>query len=701
MPSLAASHEARFTIGNGYLSTRGSFEETYEGEQRATFIQGLWVSPPGELPLLGAVPDWTPVELFIDGVRFSLERQPAGYQRRLDFASGVLTREVLWRGGETGVCKIRFRRLLSMATPHLAALEVAVTSLTEPINLRIETGIDCSIPSPVQPVWNPMKWSHPSTRVMKLETESIDGTQRLEVRSAFYGPGLGTVIKEPRRHRWVAEHGLEAGETVAYTKYVIYQARRDENANTQMPGPDSGFDSEATASTRAWKKRWQRSAMEVGGDADSEQALRFAAFQLMAAAAKNDRQAGIGAKLASGFGYRHHVFWDTDIFVIPYFAFTQPDLARSHLSYRYHGLEGARYKAKRYGREGAFYAWESAGNGVEVTPEWGQPPIGPPLRIWTGELEEHITSDVAYAVDTYWRWTGDDRFLLDEGLEMVAEGASYWASRLELDSAGAHLTDVIGPDEYHVHVDDSFFTNLSAAWHLKSAADLIAWGKRREPRTLADLATRLSIDDKVLENWRRLSERIVLRRARNRVWEQHRGFFELDQVDLKAFVPRRTGMFDLLGEDEIQGTQILKQADVIMAIALFPEACGSPDDHRRNWNYYYPRTDHGSSLSPAVHARVACRLGLAEMAFDLFRQAIAIDLEDSMGNSRDGIHAATQGGILQAALFGFAGLHLTPEGPAVSPRLPDSWDHFNFTTTFHGKRQEWETKSTNKEGATS
>jgi trehalose/maltose hydrolase-like predicted phosphorylase len=699
VPNLAAGHEALFTTGNGYLSTRGSFEEARPGEQRGTFIQGLWVTPPGELPILGAVPDWTGVELFIDGTRFSLESQPAGYRRTLDFSSGVLTREILWRGPETGVCRLRFRRLLSMANRHLAAMEVQVTALTAPITVRIETGIDCSIPSPLQPAWNPKRWTHTRPAGLGLDAESIDGAQRLEVRSVLFGPGIEAVIREPRRHRWVGERNVGVGETVTYTKYAHYRARRDRNSLASLPDATRGFDDEARASARSWKTRWRGSDLEVGGDPESEQALRFAAFHLIAAAARNDPEAGIGAKLASGFGYRHHVFWDTDIFVIPYFAVSQPELARSHLMYRYQGLDGARHKAKKYGREGAFYAWESAGNGAEATPEWGQPPIGAPVRIWTGELEEHITSDVAYAIDTYWKWSGDHRFMIEQGIEIVAEGATYWASRLELDSDGAHLRDVIGPDEYHVHVTDSFFTNVSAAWHLRFAADLVDWGRKKHPRAVADLATRLHIDDEAVKTWRSLSARVVKRRGRNRVWEQHRGFFDLEPMDLTCFDPRRSGMWGLLSEERLQGTQVIKQADVVMALALFPDDCGSRSDHLRNWNYYVTRTDHGSSLSPAAHSRVASQLGLVDAAYDFFRQAIDIDLEDSMGNGRDGIHAATQGGVLQAALFGFAGLGLKAEGPHVNPRLPTHWDFFNFTTTFRGKQQQWET--TNRKGATS
>lgn len=688
VPSLQPSHEALFTIGNGYLATRGTFEESTPGEERSTFIQGLWVTPPGELPLLGAVPDWSRFEMFIDGVHFDLSRPPEGYRRTLDFRSGVLTREVLWRGPETGVFRFRFRRLLSMANPHLASLEVTVAALTEGGALRIETGIDAAINSPFQPAWSPKRWSHPSGRRIRLDAVSIDGRHTLNVEASINGPGVNSVIEEPRRHRWVAEHRLSPGESVTFLKQVIYRASRDRGPRPQMPA--TTFDQETAASARAWKRRWRNSAMELGGDPDSEMALRYAAFQLIAAAAPNDPEAGIGAKLASGYGYRHHVFWDTDIFVIPYFAVTQPDLARSHLAYRYRGLEGARAKAKKYGREGAFYAWESASDGSEVTPEWGQPPIGPPVRIWTGELQEHITSDVAYAARTYWLWTGDDRFMIDEGVEMFAEGARYWASRIEIDDQGGHITDVIGPDEYHVHVADNFFTNLSAGWQLRTASDLVGWAKRTYPRKWAGMSTRLSLDDSDLARWRSLADDIVLRHSPTGVWEQHRGYFDLTHVDLADFEPRHGGMYGLLTEDRIQRTQILKQADVVMALALFPELCGSPEAHRRNWDFYLPRTDHGSSLSPAAHARVASRLGLDQAAWDLFVRARAIDLEDSMGNGRDGIHAATQGGLLQAALFGFAGLGLGKEGPTVNPRLPERWDYFNFSTSWHGQRRDWE-----------
>jgi trehalose/maltose hydrolase-like predicted phosphorylase len=690
VPSLAPAHESLFTIGNGYLSTRGTFEESLSGETRAGFIQGLFVTPPGELPLLGAIPDWTALVISIDGTRFNLDSRPAGYRRVLDFRTGVLEREVLWRGPETGVLKLRFRRLVSMAEPHLGALELTVTALTAPSSVRIETGLDAGILGPSIPVWKPQRWNRPSPNRIRLVAESIDGAQSLDAETVLYGAPIDYFIADHRHQRLVTERQLEIGESITFTKYATFHSGRDLGPPTNLPGPDTSFDQVAATSTRAWRRRWLSSDVEVDGDPEAEQALRFAAFQLIAAAAPKDAGAAIGAKLASGFGYRHHVFWDTDTFVVPYFTVAQPDLARSHLAYRYNGLEGARRKAKKYEREGAFYAWESAGTGDEVTPEWSSPRHGPPLRIWTGELEEHITSDVAYAAHHYWRWSGDDRFMKDRGVEMIAEGALYWASRLEVDDEGAHLSNVIGPDEYHAHVSDSFFTNLSAAWQLRTAAGMIDWLKESAPRKAAAFSARLGLGDETIKNWRRLASKVVLRRAANGVWEQHAGFFGLDPSKIEGFSPRQAGMYDLLGEEQIEQTQVLKQADVVMAMALFPELTGSRQVRRKTWDYYLPRTDHGSSLSLAVHARVASDLGMKDLSYDLFRRALAIDLKDSMGNGRDGLHAATLGGVLQAALFGFGGLHLSGGRPKVSPRLPKHWKKLSFSSFYRGKRHEWE-----------
>lgn len=696
VPSLASGRESIYTIGNGYLSTRGSFEEKTPGEVRATFIQGLFVTPPEELPLLGAVPDWTELAMTFDGHPFGSDGALGGYRRSLDMRNGILEREVLWRASEAGLVKIRFRRLVSMAQPHLAALEITLTALTNPVELWLETGIDTSIPSPSFPVWNPSRWMRPSKANLRLEAESIDGAHRLSVETSLDGPGRLEMIRDPHHHRFTAQTLLGVGRPVSFTKYTLYHSSRDPGDPGKLPGPDTTFDKVAVASGRAWARRWKAASIDIDGDPIAERGVRFAAFQVIGASPPKDPGAAMGAKLASGFGYRHHVFWDTDIFIVPYLTVTLPDLARNHLGYRYRGLEGARRKAKRYGREGAFYAWESADTGDEVTPEWTSPNFGPPSRIWTGEIEEHITADVAYAAHNYWRWTGDDRFLKEEGLEMIVEGARYWASRLQVESNGAHIRGVIGPDEYHSHVDDSFYTNLLAAWHLKTAAEFVERLGTDAHRASSSVVSRLGIGSTEPAAWRNLADQIVLLNRADGVWEQHAGFFDLEAVDLSEFSPRQSSMYELLGEERAERSQVIKQADLVMAMTLLPEAVGTPARRKRNWDYYLERCDHGSSLSMAVHARVAAGLGLGREAYDMFRAALAIDLEDIMGNARDGLHAATQGGILQATIFGFAGLRLEDGEPVLRPQLPDHWNRIGFSYFHRGHRFERELSGTTK-----
>lgn len=685
VPQEAGWKESLFTVGNGYLATRGSLEEGHDGETRATFVNGLYVTFPDELPMLGAVPDWARMVVRVDGEPFRLDRRPPlGYERILDLRTGVLTRTVLWRGAETGLVRIRFRRLVSMDDPHLATVELSVTALTDPVEVEVETGIDATAPSPTAPAWEIVDAAQEGPNALTGRYRSVDGAHLLTVDGVLHGLPNPRFVDDADHPRFAADWHLAAGATARLVKYATYHADLDRAVGPALPGFEVSFDDTAAASARRWAQRWRSSTVEIDGDPEAEHALRFAAFQLIGAASPNDPGAGIGARLMSGFGYRHHVFWDTDVFVVPYFTVTQPDLARTHLAFRHRGLAGARRKASGLGRDGCFYAWEAAGTGDEVTPQWSAPPDGERVRIWTGELQEHITADVAWAADHYWSWTGDDAFLADEGAEMIIDGARYWASRVEPGDDGVHIRGVIGPDEYHIDVDDNFFTNAMAAWHLRRAADTVDWLQRHHPGPSSELAQRLGLDGGEAERFRHLAERMVLRRGEDGVWEQHAGFFALEDLDLADFEPRARSMYDLVGEKRLQAVKVIKQADVLMALALLPESA-SAAVYRANWDYYAPLADHGSSLSLPVHALVAARMGEPDLAYSLFRAAAAIDLADGMGNAADGIHAACQGGLLQVALFGFGGLGLADGEAGAAPALPGHWRSLAFSFVHRGE----------------
>jgi trehalose/maltose hydrolase-like predicted phosphorylase len=685
VPSQADWRESLFTTGNGYLITRGAFEEHRSGETRATFINGGFVTPPGELPLLGAVPDWTGLGFTVDGEPFDIqERRPSGYRRVLDTDSGVITRTVLWRGAHTGTVRVTFRRILPLDRPHLAALEVTFEALIGDVLVECQTGIDAGIPSPSVPVWVPERVAPDGSSGGTSSYHSIDGIHRLDLMWRVDTEIPLTYVQDEVHPRVRGVVSLREGERVTLTKYVSYRLERDGDIAVGLPPPGTDFEAVADSSRAAWAKRWQASTIAVDGDPEAELAFRFAAFQLIGAASPDDPGAGMGARIG-GFGYRHHVFWDMDIFVAPYFAVCQPDLARAHLAYRYRGLGGARRKAARYGRAGAFYAWESAGTGDEVTPEWSNPLYGEPVRIWTGELQEHITADVAWSAHHYWRWTGDDGFLLDEGAEMIVEGARYWMSRLEHEPDGLHLRNVIGPDEYHIHVDDNFYTNLLAAWQLRLAPQVISRLDRIRSGSGVALLSSLGVSYEDLASFGEAADKTVLRGRADGVWEQHAGFFDLDMIDLTKFEPRLHSLYDLLGEERMQSTAVIKQPDVLMAMTLLPDESNRTGSGRANWEYYEPKADHGSSLSLSFHALLAAQMGEPDLGYSLFRRAAAIDLDDSMGNGAHGIHTACQGGLLMTALFGFAGLRLEDGEPITEPRLPDHWKSVGITFQHRGR----------------
>jgi trehalose/maltose hydrolase-like predicted phosphorylase len=688
-PELVPWKESLFSIANGYLGTKGSFEEGYRGSVPATFMHGLFVTTPGALPYLCPLPDWTGCSITVDGVRFRLDQQPpVGYERVLDMRTGVLTRRVLWRGPGTGLIRAEFRRLVSMASPELASLEITITSLTDDVQIEVETGLDGSVTSPRGEAWASVDWELTGRGRLAMTARTEDQVSVTATTIVHGSDSLG-LVEEPRHPRLTTTADLATGERLVLVKHTTYQRGSDSSAPTL---PSESFDSIATASAAKWSRRWETSNIEVSGDRFAEGALRFAAFHLIGAAPRGPA-GGIGARLLSGYGYMHHVFWDTDVFVVPYLTLTQPDLARAHLGYRYRGLDGARKKAAYYGRSGAFYAWESAETGDECTPEWGATPEGDRVRIRTGEIEEHIVADVAYALDHYLTWVGDTQFLRDHGAEMSIEGARYWHDRVEVDEKGrGHLRNVIGPNEYHVGVDDNFFTNAMAAWHLRAAVRHAAALKNLDESQHRDLVSRLGLATGWETSFLDLAESVAPHRHPDGIFEEHEGYFALDEVDLTGFEPRRSSMQAILGEKAIARGQITKQADVVMGLVLL-EQYQDPDVVAAQLDYYAPRTDHGSSLSLAIHS-IAASIGMRpDQAYSFFRAAADIDLDDSMGNGDHGIHGATQGGLLQAALLGFGGLHLTEDGPHVSPRLPDHWESLGFSFVYRGTRFEREVRA--------
>ncbi|MEO0686254.1 MAG: glycosyl hydrolase family 65 protein, partial [Cyanobacteria bacterium J06649_11] len=364
-------------------------------------------------------------------------------------------------------------------------------------------------------------------------------------------------------------------------------------------------------------------------------------------------------------------------------TFTQPALARNLLNYRYHTLPGARRKAENLGYKGAMFAWESATTGDEVTPKWVPDPNGKLVRIWCGDLEIHINADIAYASWNYWQNTGDNQWMCDYGAELILDTAVFWESRVQWNEQRQKydILNVIGPDENHEQVDNNAFTNVMVRWHLNTVRKVWNWLTKNYPEQATRLAVKLNISPQKLENFAFIAENIYLNQDEETgLIEQFDGFFDLEYVNFEDYEPRNKSMQGILGVEETQAKQILKQPDVLMLFYMMRDSFDL-ETVAANWDYYTPRTDHvyGSSLGPAINAIIACDLNQPEEAYTHFMRAALVDLDNVRSNANQGIHAASAGGVWQAIVFGFAGIRISEDGIITAhPNLPSHWKGLKF-----------------------
>ena len=623
-------HRARMAesigaLGNGCAGTRGSWEEAGPETTPLFVVNGVYETDSHRLP----GPLWT---------RFDPTDEtsaPVGHQV-LDLRGGTLFRA----GGHAGtLCSLRF---LSLASPHAMAL-------------RAE---------------GPTALLHPGD---PLRSPSGTGAFRSEHHGDVFGATTGdhgAGIAMAAHERVVTSVGRRVVERLAaWTADRTGPARLDDAYHRLADVEARGFDALLADHRQAWARLWADADVTIDGDPDAELAARFAVFHLLSAAPPAG-DAAVGARGLTGTGYAGHVFWDADVFVLPALAAIRPSAARAMIEYRVRRLPAARAAAAALGRDGARFPWESAGDGSDVTPRQAIGPDGAPVAITTGPHEEHIVADVAWAAAHYASWTGDTEFLAGPGRPLLVDTARYWASRIETDAGGrGHIRGVVGPDEYHQNIDDNAYTNVMARWNLRRGAALVAEaGGTDEATAWRDLAASL------VDGWD----------AGAGLYEQFSGYFDREPLLMSEVGAPPLAVDMLLGARRVSGSQLIKQADVLMAHHLVPDEL-QPGSLQACLDFYEPRTAHGSSLSPAISASLLARSGDPERALPLFRLATRLDLDDTTGTTADGLHLATMGGVWQALAFGFLGLVADGGTLVIRPNLPRAWSALALRFRFAGQ----------------
>ncbi len=621
-PELERVHSALLTIADGVIGTSGSPVGSHPAARPRVLAAGLYEGEGPETDLVSC-PVWTRLDGKLP--------HAAWFERQLDLRTGLLRQRL---GRQLELDSLLFSSFARPGTTVLRAHGARrLLESDEPLEAAEGTAV---------------------------EAGSVDRATWLREPA-----GVGGLVA-------AADERIEGDRLDRLAAYVPDSSAMPDTEDALRRLRDAqalGFDGLLTEHRRRWAERWETADIRIEGDDELQRLVRFALFHLMGSAGETG-EAAVGARGLTGPGYRGHVFWDSDVFVLPFLAATHPPAARAMLEYRLRRLDAARAAAASLGRAGVRFPWESAGSGVDVTPSHAYDHAGHIVPIRTGELEEHIVADIAWAASSYLDWTDDVQFAEGPGRELLIETSRYWASRIRADGKGhGHIYGVIGPDEYHEPVDDNAFTNVMARWNLRRAAALAAG----------------VVPDAERRRWLELADGIVDGYDPNdRVYEQFAGFYRLEPLIIADISPRRPIAADLLlGHERVAGAQVLKQADVLMLHHLVPDEVAA-DSLEPNLAYYEPRTAHGSSLSPAIHAALFARAGRMGPAVDALRLSCRIDVDDLTGTTAGGLHLATMGGVWQALVFGFAGVRASSAGLAVDPHLPEAWDALELRLQFHG-----------------
>ncbi|MGX1702925.1 glycoside hydrolase family 65 protein [Microbacterium sp. NPDC055357] len=720
--------ETLFSLANGYLGLRGNHAEGLHAQEDGTYINGFHetfqirhaeqaygFAEVGQT--IVNAPDAKVMRVYVDDEPLTVDiADLREYERSLDLRDGVLRRSLLWVTPSGKEVRVEDERLVSFDQKHLAVLRLDVTVLNDdaPVTISCQVinrqdGENVYGGNPIvtkKAGFDPRKTEKLEERVLQpQEYWQEEDRSGLSYRVSESGMTIAVVADhivetanefETRRlvdadiAKNVYRVHAKAGVPIRITKLVGYHTSRgvparelvDRSRRTVDRALALGVDT-IFADQRTWLDRfWERSDVRIGGHDDLQQATRWCLFQLAQAAARADAH-GVPAKGMTGSGYSGHYFWDTEIYVLPFLAYTTPLWARNALRMRYLMLPAARRRAFQLNEAGALFPWRTI-NGEEASAYYA-----------AGTAQFHINADVSYALAKYIRATGDMDFLHREGVDIAVETARLWAtlgfwrvSDGSIDVESFHIHGVTGPDEYTTVVNDNLFTNVMARFNLRFAARTVREMQQNAPEAYRLMAERLDLEPDEAEAWDRAAEamHIPFSPALG-IHPQDHVFLEREIWDLESTPPEKRPLLLHFHPLVIYRYQVLKQADVVLALFLQGNHF-SAEEKLADFEYYDPLTTGDSTLSAIVQAVLAAEVGYQDLALEYFRQALFVDLADLHANTADGVHVASAGGVWTALVSGFGGMRDHFGELTFDPRLPVSWPSLEYVLHWHGTRLE-------------
>jgi alpha,alpha-trehalose phosphorylase len=693
-----AQTESVFALSNGHIGLRGNLDEGEPHGLPGTYLGGFWESRP--LPSAEAgygdpeqgqevvnVTNGKIMRLLVGDAPFDLRYgNLQTHERVLDMRDGVLRRSVDWTSPSHQSVRVRSTRLVSFAQREIAAIAYEVEAVDEPVRVVVQSELIANEELPASgadpragrgalaPLQSELHESVDTRAILVHRTQGSGLRVAAAMQHEVHGPDTTETSIEAFADvaRLTVAASLEPGQTLRIVKYVAYgwsrprstPALQDQVSAALSEAHATGWDGLLAAQRQYLDEFWQRADVEIEGDPELQQATRFGLFHVLQAGARAEQRA-IAAKGLTGSGYEGHTFWDSEAFVLPVLTYTLPRAAADALRWRHATLDRARARAEQLELAGASFPWRTI-HGEECSGYWP-----------AGTAAFHINADIAAAVIRYHHAVDDEPFDREVGLELLVETARLWHSLGHHDAQGGFRIDgVTGPDEYSAIADNNVYTNLMAQRNLTAAAE----AADRYP----DGALALGVNREEAASWRDAAAAMVV------PYDEHRGvhpqaerFTDHERWEFEATKPEQYPLLLHFPYFDLYRKQVVKQADLVLALHF----CGdsfTPEQKLADFDYYEPLTVRDSSLSACTQAIVAAEVGYLDLAYDYYREAALMDLDDLEHNVRDGLHIASLAGAWSAAVAGFGGMRDAGDGLRFRPQLPEQITRLAFRMSFRG-----------------
>ena len=741
-PKSEKHRETLLTVGNGYLATRGAIEGSSAGPAHypATYIAGVAdraTSKVGDREvenedLVNCV-DWLPMSFRLDGGEWfnSDTWEIVEQERVLYLQSATLWQRLIARDRQGRAVEVESNRVVSMESPHLLGLTYRVTPLEQGAEITIRSGLRGDLINDGVARYRSLErrhLEHVGVAAHGAETSLVTRTRESGITiaaAAKLAVSVGGKAVESeyltsttnRRTDTETSVRVAAGQHLVASKTVAIHTSRDcpapLAASRQLVEDNGSVELIMVESAQSWSEIWSQLDVEIEGDRLAQKLIRLHLYHLMTAGSPHIEglDVSVTARGLHGEAYRGHIFWD-ELFLLPLYAMHFPAVSREMLMYRYRRLDQARRNALAEGLQGAMFPWQSGSDGREETQVTHLNPLSGHWDPDHSRLQRHVSLAVAYDI---WQhaWICDDKQMLaGPGGEMLLEICRFWASKAERDvSTGRfHIRGVMGPDEFHEKLPnveeggltDNSYTNVMVVWLLRVALKVLS---ELDEAARHSLTERVGLTSEETTRWKEITRRMNLVISDEGILAQFDGYFELEELDWDHY---RRSYDDIHRMDRIlkaegkspDAFKVAKQADTLMLFYLLPidevteiiRGLGydpGPGYVQRNFDYYFARTSHGSTLSRVVHAHLAGLLGDDELSWQLYREALTSDYVDIQGGSTaEGIHTGVMAGTVIGALRSYAGLDLNSAVVALNPRLPKQWRRMAFSFRHRGARYE-------------